>query len=147
MSQVWNSMGRRMKVSSFTASNDGVDVGIDRETVIMTSNAKFSVTGDVRNRGEMRLEDTDVKIDGNFENEGVFSMNEKMAILAIINAMNVDKPDVETINKSLSELHIETKGQSKWRSAIDYIKTKVKWEFSVSLVGGIPQVEFKIGSN
>ena len=146
MSKVWNSIRGRMKVLDFTASNDGVDVDIDKEIVIMTSNVKFSVTGDVRNRGEMRLEDTDVKIDGNFENEGIFSMNEKKSILAIINAMNVDKPNVDTINKSLSELHMETEGQSKWRTAIDYIKTKVKWEFSVSLVGGIPQVEFKIGT-
>jgi hypothetical protein len=140
-----NSISGKMKASGFTASNGGID--IDKEGIMKSSNAKLSVTGNVRNKGEMSLEDTDVKIEGNLDNEGKFSMNEKKVILEIIKAMKDNKPNTETINKSLAELYKETNDKSKFHRAIEYIKKNVKWEFEIGLVGGIPKVNFKIGSN
>jgi hypothetical protein len=135
-----------MKTSDFTASNDGIDMKIDKETVVMSSNVIFSVTGDVKNSGEMRLEDTDVKINGNFENDGMFSMNEKTSIARIIEAMNNANPNTASIDKLFVELHKETEDKNRWQKAIEYIKNNVKLEFSINFVGGIPQVQFKISN-
>lgn len=132
-----------MKVSDFTTSSGSIDV--DKDVTISSSNVKLSVGGNLRNRGEMRLEDTDVTIEGDLENDGIFSMNERKIILEIIKAMNSEKPNTRVINKHLAQLYNET-NQSRFRSIMDWIKRNVSLKFRVGFEAGIPYVEFEVGT-
>ncbi len=132
-----------MKKSGFSVSGGGME--ISKEGIMKSDNAKLSVTGNVRNKGEMRLEYTDVKIEGDLENEGVITMNEMKVITQIIQAIN-DKQNVDLINKQLAELYQQTKSKGIWQKISDHITKNVKWRIQIDLIGFIPHVHFDMGS-